>query len=276
MFLLCLRRSASTGRPPPSTTPCTASRPSSLAASPLCAHQPPAVFLPRHRRTRHASHCLVLALPPLPRTTPTDATRRGPLPCRETPSQVEKVRHDNPSLVDSVSCSAGLSLGEYTALVFAGAMTFEEGLRVVKVRAESMAAAAKVGSHGMLSIVGLDDATVEECCKEALAKSPEGCAGGTAAAIVHSIRDASSCDYVAGTHLSVFACHGVLADWHPFTVFSSCPAGPSARWPTCSSHRAASSPVRLDDARVLHARGTLFYIAPSEVGPVPPRLTTNG
>lgn len=55
-------------------------------------------------------------------------------------------------------------------------MTFEEGLRVVKVRAESMAAAAKVGAHGMLSIVGLDDATVEECLKEALAKSPEGCA----------------------------------------------------------------------------------------------------
>lgn len=74
--------------------------------------------------------------------------------------------------MDSVSCCAGLSLGEYPALVLAGVMTFKEGLAVVKVRAESMAAAAKVGAHGMLSIVGLDDATVEECCKEALAKVP--------------------------------------------------------------------------------------------------------
>ena len=40
---------------------------------------------------------------------------------------------------------AGLSLGEYCALVFAGVLTFEEGLKIVKVRAESMAAAATSG-----------------------------------------------------------------------------------------------------------------------------------
>lgn len=38
---------------------------------------------------------------------------------------------------------AGLSLGEYTALVHAGAMSFEDALRVVKVRAESMQAAGE-------------------------------------------------------------------------------------------------------------------------------------
>lgn len=42
-------------------------------------------------------------------------------------------------------CVAGLSLGEYCALVFAGVLTFEEGLKIVKVRAESMAAAAMSG-----------------------------------------------------------------------------------------------------------------------------------
>merc|ERR1719321_2371090 len=48
------------------------------------------------------------------------------------------------------SCAAGLSLGEYTALVFAGVMSFEDALKVVKVRGESMAAAAKAGDpHGM-------------------------------------------------------------------------------------------------------------------------------
>lgn len=44
---------------------------------------------------------------------------------------------------------AGLSLGEYCALVFAGVLTFEEGLRVVKVRAESMAAAATLGASSV-------------------------------------------------------------------------------------------------------------------------------
>ena len=80
---------------------------------------------------------------------------------------VEKLRIDSPAVVDSCASCAGLSLGEYTALVFAGAMTFEEGLRVVKVRAESMAAAAKVGDHGMLSVVGLKDDALEECVVDA-------------------------------------------------------------------------------------------------------------
>ena len=44
-----------------------------------------------------------------------------------------------------MTCTAGLSLGEYCALAFAGVLTFEEGLKIVKVRAESMAAAATSG-----------------------------------------------------------------------------------------------------------------------------------
>ena len=80
---------------------------------------------------------------------------------------VEKLRVDSPAVVESCSACAGLSLGEYTALVFAGAMTFEEGLKVVKVRAESMAAAAKVGDHGMLSVVGLKDDVLDRCVADA-------------------------------------------------------------------------------------------------------------
>lgn len=43
---------------------------------------------------------------------------------------VEKLREENPAAVQSCSATAGLSLGEYTALVFAGAMTFKDGLKV--------------------------------------------------------------------------------------------------------------------------------------------------
>ena len=89
---------------------------------------------------------------------------------------VEKLRIDSPAVVDSCASCAGLSLCEYTALVFAGAMTFEEGLRVVKVRAESMAAAAKVGDHGMLSVVGLKDDALEECVVDAKKACGDGVA----------------------------------------------------------------------------------------------------
>lgn len=86
---------------------------------------------------------------------------------------VEKLRAENPKLVESVSATAGLSLGEYTALVFSGAMSFEDGISVVKVRAESMAEAAKLGDpHGMLSVVGLGDEDVEAICKEVRDKMP--------------------------------------------------------------------------------------------------------
>ncbi len=88
---------------------------------------------------------------------------------------VEKLRSENALLVDGASASAGLSLGEYTALCFAGALSFEDALKVVKVRAESMAAAAAVGAHGMLSVVGMGDAELDAICVAAAAKAGPGC-----------------------------------------------------------------------------------------------------
>lgn len=46
---------------------------------------------------------------------------------------VEKLRESEPEALEACSVAAGLSLGEYTALVFAGAMTFEDALKLVKV-----------------------------------------------------------------------------------------------------------------------------------------------
>jgi [acyl-carrier-protein] S-malonyltransferase len=62
--------------------------------------------------------------------------------------------------------SAGLSLGEYTALVFAGAMSFADGLKVVKQRGEAMQAAADATPSGMMSLLGLEQAKVEEICQK--------------------------------------------------------------------------------------------------------------
>ncbi len=64
------------------------------------------------------------------------------------------------------SC-AGLSLGEYTAMVHAGALSFEDGLRVVRARGEAMQAAADAQPGGMVSILGLDDDRVAELCEAA-------------------------------------------------------------------------------------------------------------
>lgn len=87
---------------------------------------------------------------------------------------VERLRSTDPSAVQACSSTAGLSLGEYTALVFAGAMSFEDGLSVVKVRAESMAEAAKAGRpHGMLSVVGLGDSDLEAICAEVSKAKPD-------------------------------------------------------------------------------------------------------
>ena len=88
---------------------------------------------------------------------------------------VEKLKAEDPGLVGRVSCTAGLSLGEYTALVFAGVLSFRDALKVVKVRGESMAAAAEAGEpHGMMSIVGLGDADVETICRKVKQQMPEG------------------------------------------------------------------------------------------------------
>jgi len=80
---------------------------------------------------------------------------------------LEMLRADSPDIVLSCEMTAGLSLGEYTALVFADALTFEDGLRVVQRRGEAMQEAADATPSGMVSALLLDRAQVEEICREA-------------------------------------------------------------------------------------------------------------
>ena len=80
---------------------------------------------------------------------------------------LEVLRSKDSDLVSNVRMTAGLSLGEYTALVFAGVMTFEDGLRVVRERGLAMQAAADAAPSGMASILGMDDAAVKQLCTDA-------------------------------------------------------------------------------------------------------------
>ena len=80
---------------------------------------------------------------------------------------LEKLRADTPDVVLSCEISAGLSLGEYTALVFAGAMSFEDGLKVVQRRGQAMQAAADATPSGMVSILLMDRDQVQKVCDEA-------------------------------------------------------------------------------------------------------------
>jgi [acyl-carrier-protein] S-malonyltransferase len=59
---------------------------------------------------------------------------------------------------------AGLSLGEYSALVFSQSICFEDAVSIVKKRAQFMQQAVPIGEGGMAVIVGLDKSQVEECC----------------------------------------------------------------------------------------------------------------
>lgn len=72
-----------------------------------------------------------------------------------------------PAVVDACQVTAGLSLGEYTALVFAGALSFADGLKVVAERGAAMQDAAEATSSGMVSILGMELADIQAICQEA-------------------------------------------------------------------------------------------------------------
>ncbi|HHT9140111.1 MAG TPA: ACP S-malonyltransferase [Candidatus Tripitaka californicus] len=102
--------------------------------------------------------------------------------------ELEKTVHNQPAILvtsiailevfrslkaKSASCgleahaTAGLSLGEYTALVFAGAIAFEDAVGLVYKRGKFMQEASEERPGGMVSIIGLSDGEVEALCKEA-------------------------------------------------------------------------------------------------------------
>lgn len=65
------------------------------------------------------------------------------------------------------NCAAGHSLGEYSALVCAGALNFADAVRIVRQRGTFMQEAVPVGTGAMAAILGLDKETLERVCRDA-------------------------------------------------------------------------------------------------------------
>ncbi|MBP90154.1 MAG: [acyl-carrier-protein] S-malonyltransferase [Planctomycetaceae bacterium] len=80
---------------------------------------------------------------------------------------LELLKDESPEVVEQCQATAGLSLGEYISIVFAGAMDFETGLTVVQRRGQAMQAASDAKSSGMVSVLGLEVDQIEKLCEEA-------------------------------------------------------------------------------------------------------------
>ncbi|CAD71507.1 MAG TPA: [acyl-carrier-protein] S-malonyltransferase [Rhodopirellula baltica] len=76
--------------------------------------------------------------------------------------------HDdlNPELAKKIVAAAGLSLGEYTAVCYAGGVSFADGLKLVQKRGEAMQACADATDSGMASVLGLDLEKLTSVCEE--------------------------------------------------------------------------------------------------------------
>lgn len=85
-----------------------------------------------------------------------------------------KTKHDVATL--HCAAAAGLSLGEYTALVFSGALSLDEALVLVRNRGKYMQEACDAVASGMASVLGLSREQVEEACRSASATGIVGIA----------------------------------------------------------------------------------------------------
>jgi len=87
---------------------------------------------------------------------------------------VEKLRQERgEEEANKATCCLGLSLGEYSALCYAGALSFEDGVKITKTRGEAMQSAADGAESGMVSVIGLDSDTVGKICDKAAEKTGE-------------------------------------------------------------------------------------------------------
>jgi [acyl-carrier-protein] S-malonyltransferase len=90
---------------------------------------------------------------------------------------VEKLRMENPQLVNRIQAVAGLSLGEYNAICFSEMATFEVCLRMVRTRADAMDVESRRTPQALISVAGLDLAVLKTLCEQSAkraGKTPDG------------------------------------------------------------------------------------------------------
>lgn len=78
----------------------------------------------------------------------------------------EVLREEHPDRVAAAKATAGLSLGEYTAVCFAGGLSFADGVRLVQRRGQAMQSAADAVQSGMSSVLGLDLESLAQLCQQ--------------------------------------------------------------------------------------------------------------
>lgn len=93
---------------------------------------------------------------------------------------LERLKEERPNAIESCVATAGFSLGEITALVFAGAIPFDQAVRLVQIRAEAMQNASDLNEGGMATVLYGPDSQLnyaikaaKEWCTEKGVKNPD-------------------------------------------------------------------------------------------------------
>lgn len=82
-------------------------------------------------------------------------------------ASLEKLKEERPNAIENCVATAGFSLGEITALIFAGAMPFDQGVKLIQVRAEAMHAAGLEHPSGMATVIYGPDSDLGGACVKA-------------------------------------------------------------------------------------------------------------
>lgn len=80
---------------------------------------------------------------------------------------VEKLKADSPEAIDNCVAAAGFSVGEYTALVFAGALAFEDAVQLLKIRGGAMQKASELVRSGMMTVLLHPASKIKSACVSA-------------------------------------------------------------------------------------------------------------
>ena len=80
---------------------------------------------------------------------------------------VEKLKEERPFAIEKCTTTAGFSVGEITSLIFSGAIPYDKGIELIKIRAKAMQTAAQIAKGGMATIFYGADGQVFKACEAA-------------------------------------------------------------------------------------------------------------